>query len=154
MLLRRFRPPGRRASRGQALVETAVIVPVLVLLSVAAVDMGRAAYTAMLVTNAAHAGAMYGAQNNATAADNAGMQQAALNDGQNLSGLGATASHVCTCATSGASAPDCSLGDCLGDRLLEYAKVDTTATYTPIGKYPGLPSTFTLKGEALLLVKR
>ena len=51
----RIRARGREA--GQALVEFAMIVPLLVLLLFALVDFGRAFYTWLVVTNAAREGA-------------------------------------------------------------------------------------------------
>jgi Flp pilus assembly protein TadG len=54
------RPPvtGRPAARGQALVELALVVPILFFLSLAAIDLGRVFYSLITVTNAARAGAM------------------------------------------------------------------------------------------------
>jgi Flp pilus assembly protein TadG len=45
-------------SRGQALVELALIVPILFFLALAAIDLGRVFYSLITVTNAARAGAM------------------------------------------------------------------------------------------------
>lgn len=142
-----------RRGAGQALVETAIILPVLLLMMLAAVEMGRAAYTDIVVVGAAHAGALYGAQNNANAANDAGMEQAAKNDGAEVNGLTAVATHVCACS-SGASAPDCSLSDCVGSRLLEYVQVKTSAVFTPMCSYPGLPAAMTLHGQAVVAVSR
>jgi Flp pilus assembly protein TadG len=54
------RPPvtGRPAARGQALVELALVVPILFFLSLAAIDLGRVFYSLITVKNAARAGAM------------------------------------------------------------------------------------------------
>lgn len=48
----------RPHSRGQALVELALVVPVLLFLTLAALDLGRVFYSMITVTNAARAGAM------------------------------------------------------------------------------------------------
>src|SRR6476619_2076275 len=53
----------QRRGRGQALVELAVMGLLLGMLLAAAVDMGRAYYTAVVVTNMAGEGAAYGALN-------------------------------------------------------------------------------------------
>lgn len=45
-------------SRGQALVELALVVPMLLFLTLAALDLGRVFYSMITVTNAARAGAM------------------------------------------------------------------------------------------------
>lgn len=56
-ILDRLRP----RSRGQALVEFALILPIFMLLALAAVDLGRVFYSQITVTNAARAGAMMAA---------------------------------------------------------------------------------------------
>ena len=48
----------RPRSRGQALVELAIILPVLLLLMLAALDLGRIFYARIAVENAAREGAM------------------------------------------------------------------------------------------------
>lgn len=149
----RTQPRQSRRARGQALVEAGLLLPLFLLMMLGVVEMGRLAYAGVVVESAAHAGALYGARNNAVASDSAGMQSAALADGHDLGSLTATATHVCTCADGG-SAPDCSLGDCPGSRLLEYVQVNTTATYTPLCAYPGLPGPLTLHGQAVLKVEQ
>jgi Flp pilus assembly protein TadG len=59
------RSAGRR--RGAAATELALLLPVLVLVVLGCVDFGRFAYNYIAVTNAARAGASYGAMNNYTA---------------------------------------------------------------------------------------
>ncbi|MBE7159246.1 MAG: pilus assembly protein, partial [Rhodospirillales bacterium] len=56
------------------MVELALLLPLLLLLLVGAVDLGRAFYVAIEVSSAASAGAVYGTQN---PTDTAGMQNAA-----------------------------------------------------------------------------
>ena len=137
---------------GQALVELALLLPVLVLLLVGAAEFGRLAYAAIEVTNAAHAGVQYGAQNHATASDNAGMQAAAIDDGPNVTSLSATASHFCACSNGGAST--CLPADCSGSRILEYVQVKTAATVDPVFFYPGLGTTVTIRGQAIMRVEQ
>ena len=57
---------------------------VLVLLLLVALDFARLYYMSMAVTDAARAGAQYGAQNRAAAANVLGMEQAACNSMQDL----------------------------------------------------------------------
>ncbi|NUQ56510.1 MAG: pilus assembly protein, partial [Dehalococcoidia bacterium] len=52
-LLRRF----RRTDAGQALVEFALVLPVMLMMLFALVDFGRGFYTWLVVTNAAREGA-------------------------------------------------------------------------------------------------
>ncbi len=58
----RVRVPGRAHSRGQSVVEFALLLPVAMLLLVLIVDVGRLFYTYVGVTNAAREGAAYGMQ--------------------------------------------------------------------------------------------
>jgi Flp pilus assembly protein TadG len=50
----------RRAGRGQSVVEMAMIAPVLVVLLIATIDMGRAAYVYVTLSNAVREGARAG----------------------------------------------------------------------------------------------
>ena len=83
---------------GSALVELAVALPLLVLMMVCVVDFGRVFYMGIALTNAARAGAQYGAHNPAQSGDFAGMQTAATGS-INIKGVTATASRTCQCAT-------------------------------------------------------
>jgi Flp pilus assembly protein TadG len=131
-----------KSDRGAALVEFAVILPILALLLTGIIDFGRYMYDGILAANAARAGAQYGAQNLATAANSTGMKNAALQDAQNLpnltvptaNGFCMSGSTVVTCGTAGSVA---------------YVQVDTTGTFTPLIKYPGLPATVTVSGSAV-----
>ena len=147
---RRIRARQLRGDGGQSLLEFAVIVPVLMLLLVSVIELGRLAYLSILVSNAAHAGVQYGAQNLAYAADNNGMQNAALSDGQNIAGLTAVATHYCSCADGSSS--DCQPGDCVGSHRLVYVQVNTTGQFQPLLNYPGVPSSYTLNSQAVMRV--
>jgi Flp pilus assembly protein TadG len=136
--------------RGQNLLEFALAAPIVMLMLVSTVELGRLAYLGMLVKNAAHAGVQYGAQNLATAADSMGMQDAALNDGQNMAGLTATASHYCSCADGSSSS--CAPGDCASSHRLVYVQVNTTGQFQPLLHWPGLPTTYTVNGRAVMRV--
>jgi hypothetical protein len=135
---------------GQSLLEFALVAPVVMLMLVGAIEVGRAFYLSILVNNAAHAGVQYGAQNLATAADNNGMQNAAVSDAQNLAGLTATASHFCSCADGSSSS--CQPSDCSGSHRLVYVQVNTSGIFQPLIPYPGLPSSYPLNGQAVMRV--
>ncbi len=57
------RRPSRPRSRGQSVVEFALILPVMLLLLAAAIDLGRLFYAYVAVENAAKEGAFFGARN-------------------------------------------------------------------------------------------
>jgi Flp pilus assembly protein TadG len=134
------------------MVELAFALPVLVLLLLAAADFGRLFYVWIAVNNAARAGAQYGSQSVITAANSAGMILAALTDGANVAGLTATASQ-CTCAT-GTNVTACSGSsyNCTNAPYATYVEVDTQAPFSTIVPYPGIPSSLTVKGKAIMQV--
>ncbi len=139
-----------RTQAGQALLELAMLFPIFMLCLLGAMELGRLAYAAIVVANAARAGLQYGAQSRTTAQDSAGMQQAALNDGINVSGMTATAGHSCVCANGSSST--CSSGDCSGSRMIEYVQVNTSANVKMIFHCPGLPASLTVKSQAVMRV--
>jgi Flp pilus assembly protein TadG len=132
------------------MVEMAVALPVLALLLLAAADFGRLYFANIEVANAARAGAQYGSQSVITAADFAGMETAAKNDGSNLSALSANATQ-CTCVTT-SSVAACPAQYCANNPQATYVEVDTTTTFHTAIKYPGIPSTVTLGGKAVMMV--
>jgi Flp pilus assembly protein TadG len=134
-------------SRGQSAVELGLLTPILVLVLVIAADFSRVFYMSIEAANAARAGVQYGAQSTIQASDTAGMQQAALNDGSNLSGLTANASNFCECPPS-TSHVTCSSTTCSGMEM--YVQVNTSAQFHTLVHYPGVPSTVTLNESALM----
>lgn len=138
---------------GQAFVELALSMTILILLLTGAAEFGRLAYAGIEVSNAARAGVAYGAQNHITASDNAGMQSAAVNDGPNVGSLTATATSFCTCSSNLSSQVSCVATSCTGGaRLIEYVQVNTSAAVNPLLYVPGLPKTYTLRGQAIMRV--
>jgi Flp pilus assembly protein TadG len=134
------------------MVELAVAMPVLVLLLLAAADFGRLFYAWIGVNNAARAGAQYGSQGLANAGNSAAMILAATTDGANISGLTATASQ-CTCV-SGTSVTVCSGSNynCTNAPQATFVEVDTQTTFHTVISYPGIPSSITVKGQAIMQV--
>ncbi|MGH7684744.1 MAG: TadE/TadG family type IV pilus assembly protein, partial [Vulcanimicrobiaceae bacterium] len=72
----------KRADRGTALAEMALIAPLLLILLLGLIEAGKVGDYAIRVTSAARAGVQFGAQNEATAGDTQGMQNAASADAQ------------------------------------------------------------------------
>lgn len=140
----------RRSDAGSALAEMAVIAPLLLLLLIGLVEVGRYAHYSILVASAARAGVQYGAQNLVTAADLAGMQTAALNDGQNDASLRSTASQFCKCADGTAST--CLPTDCAASHRLVYVQVDAFGTFQSLLHYPGIRGAQALTARAIMRV--
>jgi Flp pilus assembly protein TadG len=145
-------PTRVRHDLGQALIELTLMLPIFLLLMIGTVEFGRLAYAYIEVADAARAGVQYGAQNRATSSDNTGMQQAAINDAPEIHGMTAVATHSCLCST-GSGGATCLATACTGGaRLVEWVQVNTSAVVDPLFHLPGLPNTFTLKGQAIMRV--
>ena len=140
---------GRRRCRGesgQALVELCVGLSMLSLILLGALEFGQIAYTSIEVANAAKAGVQYGSQDNNTAVDATGIQNAAAAAAPSLSGLATTVANSCICSDGTAST--CLNTDCPNSHLEDTVTVNTSYTLAPFITLPALPSSFTLKGQA------
>ena len=125
----------------------------LAIILVVAADFGRLFYTYLEVINAARAAAQYGSNSVITAADSTGMVAAAKQDGINVANLTVTASQ-CTCGTATASVPACASNYCTDDPQGNYVVVNTQALFNTLVKYPGVPSSVTLKSQAVMQVQQ
>ena len=153
----RKKAPGARrsfwAAHGQSYVELAFALPVLAIILVVAADFGRLFYTYLEVINAARAAAQYGSNSVVTAADATGMVAAAKQDGANVANLTVIASQ-CTCGTATSTVLACSSNYCTNDPQGNYVVVNAQAPFTTIVRYPGVPSSVTLKSQAVMQVQQ
>ena len=117
-----MRVRGKKRS-GAAVVELAVILPLLAFLFAIGIDFARLYYHLVTVHNAARSGAMYGAQHPLKAVDTAGIQAAALADAKNLK-------------------PAATVKSKTGTDALGYACVDVTVVWTfkTFTSFPLVPS--------------
>jgi Flp pilus assembly protein TadG len=140
---------------GNALVEFALTMPVLILLLVGAVELARIAFAAIELSNAARAAVQYGGQSAATAADPGGMSAAASNDAANLTGVTTTvivsgvcsSGAACTGANNG-SGPTCKNTDCqtvANDHIETILTATSSVSFQPGIRIPSLPGPFTIK---------
>ena len=141
----------RNGERGQSLVETALVFPLLIAMLVGAVEMARVIYASIAVANAAKAGAQYACKNGYTAQDTSGISTAASDEAPNLT-VNTTSSFACSCSDGTAST--CQNNDCPNSHIEETITVNTSATVTATIKLPGLPSTFTVKGQSIQRVEQ
>ncbi|MGA8043325.1 MAG: TadE family protein [Terracidiphilus sp.] len=135
------------AESGQALTELGLVMPVLVLMLIGAVELARVAYVAIEVSNAAHAGAQYGAQSIFYATDTTGIQNAAANDAANitLASTTPTLTYTCSDGTTPSGSPlTCASPNATVEGMLT---VVTTASFNPFFHVAGLGTTFTLTGR-------
>ena len=147
---------------GQALIELAISLPLLLLLLLGAAEFGRMAYMAIEVADAAKAAAQYGAQDATTMIDSAGITLAAQKNAPYVSNyctsFSATVSpnpkNFCTCMTSGTPNPTtpssaaCTAA-CAG-YIVHVVQVTTTASCSPFFHATGFSSAnITLNGSAV-----
>jgi hypothetical protein len=123
------------AQRGQSLVEVALSLPLLLVLLVGIIEVGRFSYYSIVVSNAARAGAQYGAQTLATAADQTGIQNAARGDGGNV--IVVTSGQLCRCAP-GAALGGCGAGGACANPAV-YVWVTAKERVNAMFSYPGFP---------------
>ena len=139
----------RHHNCGQALIETALVVPFLMMILVGGAELARIEYASIEVANAAKAAVQYGAQGLGTFGDQAGMLAAAQYDAYNViipnpGGLTLWYSYACTDGTVVAAPADCSAAS----TPLTVLNVDVQANLNTLLHFPGLPSTITLHGHA------
>lgn len=138
-----------RDSSGQALAESALIISVILIpILVGTADLVRVFRASIAVANAARAGAQYAAQSGFAAQDSTGIQNAASAEAPNLTVV-ATPSYTCSCS-DGTASPTCSNTACPNSHKEQTVTVTTTASVTPLVHLPSLPSTYTVRGQAIL----
>jgi Flp pilus assembly protein TadG len=124
-----------KADAGQAVLEAAICLPILCLLLVGVIDLGRLSQFDTKLASAARAGAQYGAQNLETADDLTGQQVAAENDISNMAGTTATASApFCTCYGSTGNV-SCTATACSTSHRLLFVSVKVSGTFKPMFNY-------------------
>jgi len=174
------RHEGRRctSSDGQALLEFAIALPVLLILGLGIIEIGRYAYISILVGNAARAGAYYGSQNRNLSADANGIAQAAkadfsgvasgtdTNNGLLASTLTVNSFPTCSCDNAGTLSPapttnycagpptgtNNSAGSCTSGHWVIIVNVTASGNFNSLFNYPGLPSTLPVSRTASMRV--
>jgi Flp pilus assembly protein TadG len=141
--------PGRlSSSRGAAVVELAISLPVLLLMMFGAADLARVYYTALGLTAAARAGAQYGALTPANTSNTATMQSRALAASPQLGAYTAVASRACQCANQTATTfttQSCtSACSSSSSHLVVYVTVTASKTFSTRMPIPGVPTTFNI----------
>ena len=142
----------RRSQSGQALVEAALVVPLVVLLMAGGVELGRVIHAANEVSNAAKTAVEYGARSTGFASDTAGMLIAAQAETSDFT----TAAQVTFVSGTPSVSYICSDGsastglstDCATSHIEKVLTVMTQATVDPLIHIPLLPHSYTLYGHA------
>jgi Flp pilus assembly protein TadG len=141
----------RSGQRGNAVIETALFMPLLILVFLGTADYGRVFNQAIIVANAAFAGAEFGSRTGQWS-NTTGMATAATNDSGGLASFAATASNYCTCSPGGSHVLCTST--CTGyGTPIQYVQVTATATFKTIVNYPLLPHTVPLSVTSIIRVQ-
>jgi Flp pilus assembly protein TadG len=147
------------------------MVPLLLTLLLGVIEIGRYAYIAILIGNAAHAGAKYGAKGHQQADDAAGIQNAAqydfsgaLDDQTNTNGLvgsqlAVTSFTTCGCDSAGTvttagctTATNQFAGSCATGRWVVVVTVTASGQFDALFKYPGIPTPLNISRTASMPV--
>lgn len=132
------------ASRGSALIEMAIVLPVFGLLLMGAVDLSRTLYLNEIAVSAARAGAQGALAGDAQNPDLKAIEAIAVADGA-VAGLTAKATVVCACGVE--AAQPCEAVKCAANRA-SYLRVETEAPERPLLRYPGVGPELTVRGSA------
>lgn len=139
----------RKHQSGTALIEFGIAAPVLLLISLSAVDIARAFQLGMTVASAARSGLHFASRSEANAADDAGIKSAALRDGQNVTGLQADVNRFCTCALGGERL---SCNTVCTERA-QYVEIDARAPFETIMQFDGVLPSITIRNKTVVRVE-
>jgi len=136
------RPPAKHhRSHAQSLVELALVTPILVLCLVITADFARVYSDSIELSNMAREGAHYGSLSSTNAADTAGIQAAALDEGNAIDGSEPTVTS--STGTDGYSQ---------GSESFDYVRVTVSFDFHPLFPFPPVPDTITLHRTAEMRV--
>ena len=139
----------QRSEQGGAMVELAVVLPVLILIAIGVMDYGRVYFTSIAVANAARAGAEWGAYGmTGSYTNDAKMQAFGQLDGNEVGTISFTSSHFCECGTTAVACSTSECGSGYGPAQV-YVKVKATKTVALLIRYPGLPASVTIADSAI-----
>ena len=157
------RPLGRfwREESGSSLVELALLISFVGLpLMTGTVEVGTMVYDSIEVSNAAHAGAMYGMMSLSFAGDSSGITTAARGEAPDFgTTLTVTPTLYYACSSSIAGTQYSTLAAansaCTGsvNHSLGFVKVTTSLSVSPPIRLPGLPASYTLVGVSVMEVE-
>jgi Flp pilus assembly protein TadG len=139
--------------QGTSFIETAILVPMLLLVCCGVMDFARVVYAGIEIASAARAGVQYGALSPGNSGDTAGMVQAALNDAADLgsSNVTATARNFCGCNSSTTEVA-CSSTTCTVTPS-GYVSVTASYTFNTTLNWPGVPQSVVLSRTAQMRVQ-
>ena len=132
----------RRSRRGNVAIEFGFMVPIFILLTLAAVELGRLGSEWMRLEHAADAGTQYGIYDQGNAGDIPGMISAARSDADDTTNqLGISARRYCRCPESTTDEP-CSTTCADGKFSPMYVEVSVSRDLAAMIPLMGLPLSY------------
>ncbi len=142
-----------RSQSGAAIVEFAIVAPVLIFLVIGLIEIGRYMYFGIVAAHAAEAGAVYASQTIATSEDIPGTTSAVNADSSNVTWTEVKPTPKClqngtgvTCPASANTTLDTSNG------LVYYVTVKVTGSFNSLLNYPGVPTGIPVTASATMRV--
>ncbi len=140
----------RGEETGVAVVELALIAPVLALIIIAIVDFGMAYTRQMTLANGVRAGVQY-AMVRRPVQSNTGAIAQTVADNAHVPLASVTVAWVCECSDTGFNAPACDVDvDCGGGDVNRSIAIGVTEQFSLILSYPGVTNPVTLGDQVLL----
>ena len=141
-----------RSRTGGVALEFALLLPVLVFTMIGLWDFTRVISEDGRVGSAALAGAHYGIQSAAHAADAAGITQAARDDAKDAAAkLSVVPSRICSC--SDGTAVTCTALCGTSGKPIMYVRVQVSETFRMMGTYPFVTNPVPITREAQMRVE-
>ncbi len=143
-----------KSARGAAVIEFALLAPVLLLMVVAAIDFGTFIHQKMQLQSAARAGAQFAIQSDASISDTAGILNAAqIASELDFTGVAIETTQFCACSDGIESTPDgngsCG-GTCAGGEFPGlYVRVNLAGQFTPLFPIAGISNLVSSTGEGV-----
>ena len=138
-----------RQQSGTVSVEMAAMLPILILLTLGAVDLGRLFYVTVTVANAARAGVSYGSLNKQRSKNLDKSHEFGHADADSVQGgVAVNATRFCEC--SDGSSVDCETGTCDEGSKSIYVRVRAWKTYQTLLPYPGIPNSVAMVRDAYM----
>jgi hypothetical protein len=154
------------SQRGSVLMEMAVLLPVVLLLLLGSVDFARGWVHANAATNAAHAGAQFGAQSKSHAKNAAAIEDVVMRDLAASSMLKAITNEDGTvvntgqfsvetenfCICDNGTEVDCDISGACGapNSSQVHIRVRVNSTFETLFDYPGIPAQIQIDRQASL----
>ena len=141
--------------RGSSFIETAILIPVMLLMCCGTMDFARAVYAGISMASAARAGVQFGALTPGNSGKTTDMAQAAKNDAADLGldNVTATTRNFCSCNDGGGEVACSGTVTCNGATPYGYVSVTANYTFRPVVPWPGIPQSLVLAGTAKMRVQ-